>query len=167
MSAWKMTLVPFKIFLVLIVLGILGFSLNYALDPQETSNQEKDEMTKNDAGSLIDAINGYFGKNEKYIWEGTNLHWTRARELDLKTLVGAQFLLNVPKSADEIYIGRGKSEKDKVWACYTPSSKHERVDTIKLRSVAAGEELPKDGIPKYCEEKPDWQNSFCFTCISQ
>lgn len=158
---------PAKIFLILIVLGILGFSVNFALDPKESENQKRDDMVRTDAGAIVDAINGYSNKYSKFIWEGTSLNWKNAQDLKLQNLVETELLLNVPKSARDIYVGRGDAEKDKVWACFVPTSKHERTDPIKLKSLAPGDKLPDDGKPKYCEDKPDWQASFCYTCVSE
>lgn len=158
---------PARILTILIVLGILGFSVNFAIDPKESENQKRDEAVSTDAGSIVEAINGYYEKYSKFIWGTTALDWTKAEDLKLQNLVETEFLLNVPKSAQDIYVGRGSSKEDKVWACFAPISKHERADPIKLRNITPGEKLPAGGVPNYCENKPDWQSSFCFTCVSE
>ena len=147
-----------KIFIVFAILGILFTSLMYALDREESRAQEEDSFTKDDAASLASAIKSF---------KEQELSWTAADKIDWTLPIKEGFLDKVPASAKDIFVARGSHENDKVWACFIPVSKHERVDTIKLRSITPGDKVPDDGLPKYCENRPDWNNSFCFICVSQ
>lgn len=155
-----------RVFFVVLVLAVLYFSAIFALDPGENSRLETDSLNKDLSSELVNAIDNYNNKTQEFPWEGDSLNWIRSDEIKLDELKKGEFLNSSYKATDEIFVGKGKNT-EKVWACFAPSSKHERADIIKLRSLTPGAEVPSGDTPEYCEASPDWENSFCFVCVSQ
>lgn len=156
-----------KILIPIFVLLVLAVSFWYALDPQESRNLEKDKATRDEAVTILDAIGKYRTKFGNFPWEVQNLPWTIAQSI-FDRLVEAEFSsTGQVKEAGKIYLGRGTGENDKIWACFLPVSKHERVDSVRLKSLTVGTPVPGDGEPSECLNSPDWQNSFCYVCVSE
>lgn len=163
-----------KVLIPVFVLAVLAASFYWALDPKETEKQKIDALKKDDAISLVGAISGFYSKTSVFPWDGKELSWTTASKIKIDELIRAEFLEKSPQAAEEIYVARGGGENDKVWACFLPVSKHERVDPVKLKSLTPGTPMParpaggpEDGEPNECLNSPDWQNSFCFVCVAK
>ena len=140
------------------VIFVLAKSVLYALDLPEENALKRDNDIKSEGQNLLSSIKKFNDKNNKFPWDGPALLWTAADKIKLDEVI---------KYPEHLFVGSGGSANDKIWACYIPISKHERVDRIKLRSLGVGESLPPNGIPKECDINPDWKNSFCFICVAE
>lgn len=163
-----------KVLIPVFVLAVLVVSFYWAIDPQESKNQETDARVRDDAITILDATSNYEAKFGKFPWEGQKLPWVEAESIVSK-LVEAEFLSSGQvKEPKGIYLARGDKGQDKTWACFLPISKHERVDTGRLKSLIVGTSMParpaggpEGGEPDECLNSPDWQESFCYICVSK
>ncbi|MBI3290577.1 hypothetical protein HYZ78_04230 [Candidatus Microgenomates bacterium] len=164
MQKW---ILPFRVVVPVLVLSVLFFSAHYAYDWVEVENGQRDEIIKDQATTLAEALVSFYEKEVKFPWGSLANSWTASNKIDIEQLINAELLNTSYKANPEIYVGRGGGEKDKVWVCFVPQSKHKRVDRIKLKSLSPGEPLPENGEPSWCEPSPDWQNSFCYSCVAR
>lgn len=156
-----------KILIPVFVLAVLAASFYWAFDPQESKNQETDVRMRDDAITVLEAVDSYKVKFEKFPWEGQKLPWVEAESI-VGTLVEAELLSSGQlRELKSIYLGRGDKGEDKTWACFLPISKHERVDPVRLKSLTVGASMPEGGEPDECLNSPDWQESFCYVCVAR
>lgn len=170
---------PFNIIeliVAIVLLGVLALSVIYAIDPEERAKADRDEYYRESAKELVEAISKYAIKGETPPIPD-NLPWTKISDQIalIDRLVSGEFLGSVFKNnlffksgnpQDWLVIGRGQDQQ-LVWACYIPGSRAGRVDHIPLRRLNLGEPVPEGREPEYCPGPPDWENTFCWTCVSQ
>ena len=165
---------PFNILELVVAIalfGLLAFAVIYAIDPVERAKQDRDELYKEQAKSILEAVEKYAIKEGRMPWiesEVGALAWTRiqSERVGLQNLV-EEGLLSSSNEPEGVYLGKGKRPEDQVYACFIPESRALRVDYIPLFAIEEGEALPEGGIPEFCPESPDWQNSVCYSCVSR
>lgn len=156
-----------ELVVVISLLGILAAAVIGAFDPLERAKRDRDEKFREEAGVLVGAVNKFYAESSTFPWIGTSLPWTKAQDIEIEKLKKTGKLPNGFENQDKIFIGRGEGSNEPVWACFVPLSRGGRLDIVKLNDIRLGSPVPDSGEPEECLVEPDWQNTFCYVCISK
>lgn len=160
---------PFNIvelIVAIVLLGVLAGAVIYTIDPVERAKADRDELYREQAKEILEAIDKYYIGSRELPWGG---EWTSVSDpkAGLDLLISEGLLGFDIKKFEKIYLGKGESVDSQLFACFVPESLGGRVDYIPLKKLEPGKALPEDSLPEFCPGPPDWSNTVCYQCVSR
>lgn len=171
---------------------IIVASLFLAFNPLEMIKERRDQTFKQDAESITKALDEYYSTHRAYPWTAnastsSEISWTpvasekigicdnemctaggvlfQAQRMDQSVL--PRVAATLKRESEGIFVGRGSSTKDKIYACFIPSSSRVRNNFGELFKITPGAPVNFGGKPESCTDSVTWEGEHvCYLCVS-
>lgn len=154
-------------------------------NPLEKIKQKNDNLNVEYAKSILSAIASFYQDTGRMPWTddfgsekgATPLMFTQITEAPVgvckdtvcvgpgEMAIKVPVIYPVPLNSKNVFIGKGTSNSDPIYACFIPESQTIREKTGNLYGIEELKKTTFTGDLPACGDNVDWKEDLCYICI--